>query len=96
MKKKVIPKVLVRSVMRLCERSKTRVGVDYELSEKFEVKKRMHQGSVTFLFTVVVDVATKMATESALDELLYADELVLMSETIERFGNKFLKWKEAF
>ena len=34
--------------------------------------------------------------ESALSELLYADELVLKSETVEGFRNKFVKWKEAF
>ena len=33
--------------------------------------------------------------EGALSELC-ADDLVLMSETIEGFKNKFLKWKEAF
>ena len=27
--------------------------------------------------------------------LLYADDLVLISETIEGLRNKFLKWKEA-
>ena len=27
--------------------------------------------------------------------MLYADDLVLMCETSERLGNKFLKWKEA-
>ena len=31
-----------------------------------------------------------------LSELLYADDLVLMSEIIDGLRNKFLKWKEAF
>ena len=31
----------------------------------------------------------------ALSELQYADDLVLMSETIEGLMNKFLKWKGA-
>ena len=31
-----------------------------------------------------------------LSELLYADDLVLMSETIKGLGNKFFNWKEAF
>ena len=35
-------------------------------------------------------------TEGALSELLYADDLVLMNETIEGLTNKFLKWKESF
>ena len=34
--------------------------------------------------------------EGALCELQYGDDLVLMSETIERLRNKFLKWKVAF
>ena len=34
--------------------------------------------------------------EVALSELLYAEDLVLMSETIVGLRNKFLKWKEAF
>ena len=36
------------------------------------------------------------APEGALSELLYADDLDLMSETIEGLRNKFLKWKEVF
>ena len=34
--------------------------------------------------------------EVALSELLYADDLFLISVTIEGLRNKFLKWKEAF
>ena len=37
--------------------------MDLQLSEEFEVKMRMHQGSVMshFLFAVVVDVVTEFA-----------------------------------
>ena len=34
--------------------------------------------------------------EGALNELLYADDLVQMSETIKGLRNRFLKWKKAF
>ena len=34
--------------------------------------------------------------EGALSELLYADDLVLMSDTIKGLRNYFLKWKEVF
>ena len=46
MRKKGIPEVLVRSVMSLYDGAKTRFRVDCELSEEFEVKVRMQQGSV--------------------------------------------------
>ena len=45
LRKKNIPEVLVRSVMRLYEGANTRVRVDSDLSEEYEVKVRMHQGS---------------------------------------------------
>ena len=34
--------------------------------------------------------------EGALNELLYADDIVLMNETITGLRNKFLKLMEAF
>ena len=63
MRKKGIPKVLVRSVMSMYEGAKTIVRVDSELSEEFDVKVGMHQGSVLspFFFAVVVDVVTEYA-----------------------------------
>ena len=72
--------------------------MDSELSDEFEVKVGMHQGSLlsSFRFAVVVDVVTECTRKGELRELLFADDLVLMSETIEGLGNKFLKWMEAF
>ena len=34
--------------------------------------------------------------DGALSELLYADDLVMMSETIEGAMDKNIKWKEGF
>ena len=71
--------------------------MDSELSEGFVVKVGMHQGSLLsqFLFAMVVDIATELAREGVLSELLYADHLVLISETIEGLRNNFLNWKKA-
>ena len=82
MRKKGIPDVLVRSVMSLYEGAKTRVKVDTELSEDFQVKMWMHQRSVlsAFLFAVVVDIVAELGRDDMLSELLYADDLLLMSE----------------
>ena len=43
-----------------------------------------------------MNVVTEFASESALCELLYAGNVVLLSETIECRRNKYFKWKEAF
>ena len=96
--KKEILDVLVRSVMSLYRGVKKMVRVDSELSEEFEVKVGMHQGSVLspFLFAVVVYVVTELAREGTLSELLCADDLAMMSGTTEGLRNKFLQWKEAF
>ena len=58
----------------------------------------MQQGSVLspFVFAVVVDIVTELAKEGELSELLYANDLVLMRETIMGLRNKFIKWMEAF
>ena len=44
-----------------------------------------------FLFTVVVDVVTKHTRGVVLSELLYVDDLVVMSEIIKVLRNKFSK-----
>jgi len=68
--------------MSLYEGSKTRVRVGSGLSEEFPVKVEIHQGSVLspLLFVIVVDVVTKCARKGLMNEILYADDLVLTSE----------------
>ena len=68
--------------------------MDSESSDEFEVKVRMHQGSVLspFLFAMVVDVIAGFAREGALSELLY--ELVLMSVTFRELSNKSLNGRK--
>ena len=72
--------------------------MDSDLSEEFEINVGMHQASVLspFPFALVVDVNTEFARVGALSELIYADDLVLISETIEELRDKFLKWKAVF
>ena len=98
MRKKGITDVFVRSVMSPYEGARTRVRVDSALSEELEVEVGMYQGSVLspFLFAVVVDVVTELARVGALSDLLSADNLVLMSVTMEGLSDRFSKWKQAF
>ena len=55
----------------------------------------IHQGSASsrILFAVTADVVIELARQGVLSELLYADNLIIMSETIERLKNKLRKWK---
>ena len=43
-----------------------------------------------------MDIISENAREGVMNEILYANDLVLMSESIEMLKEKFLKWKEAF
>ena len=64
--------------------TRTRVRVDSELSEEFEVKVGVQKRSVLspFLCAVVVDVVIELAQKGELNEFLYVDDLVLMNETM--------------
>ena len=51
----------------------------------------MHQGSVLspnspLIFAIVVVVVTEHASEGLMNEILYADDLVLISESLEDLG----------
>ncbi|XP_077862361.1 uncharacterized protein LOC144344061 [Saccoglossus kowalevskii] len=98
MRKRGIPETIVRAVMSLYEGAKTRVRVGSELSEEFEVKVGVHQGSVLspLIFVVVIDVVTESAREGLMREMLYADDLILMDDTMEGLREKFVKWKKSF
>ena len=83
--------------MSLCDGAKTRVRVGSAYSEEFEVNVGVHQGSVLspLLFAIVVDVVTENARRAEVNELIYADDLILMSETMEDLKKRFWNWKDA-
>ena len=78
--------------------AKTRVKVGGGHTEEFDVGVGVHQGSVLspFLFSIVLDVLSEDGRKDALYELLCADDLVLMAETIEELEAQFIRWKAAF
>jgi hypothetical protein len=73
---------LVGAVMHLYEGTKTKVKVGKSMSEAFNVYVGVHQGSVLppFLFAMLmVDVVCGDVMNGLLFEILYADDLVLMT-----------------
>ena len=56
----------------------------------------MYQGSLLlhFLYAVEVGAVNEFAREGELNELLYADDLFQMSETIDGLKNRFLNGRK--
>ena len=75
----------------------TVVGTDAGLSESFEVKVSLHQGSVLslLLFAAVMDVVSSEARSDLPSELLYADDIVIMAPTMEQLGRRVADWRSS-
>ena len=89
--------MLLQAVMSLYEGSRTEVRVGSGTAHEFGVRVGVHQGSVLSLliFAIVVDVVTEHAKEGLYNEILYADDLVLMSESLEDSRERFQRWRRA-
>ena len=76
-------------------RSRVRVGEGY--SEEFEVKVGVHQGSVLspLLFIIVLEALSREFRCGVPWEDLYADDLVIIAESLEECVRRLLVWKEA-
>ena len=73
------------------------VKIDARLSESFEVKVGLHQGSVVspLLFDVVMDVVSSEGRSGLPSELLYADDLLLMAPTMEQLDRCLAEWRAS-
>ena len=89
--------MLVQAVMSLYEGSRTNVRVGSGTPEEFGVRVGVHQESTLppLTFAIVVNVETKHAREGLLNKILYADDLVLMSESLEDLRERFQRWRSA-
>ena len=76
-------------------RSPVRVGEGY--SEEFEVKVGVHLGSVfsPLLFIIVLEALSREFRSGVPWEDLYADDLVIIAESLEACVRRLLTWKEA-
>ena len=88
---------LIRTVMALYTEFCTVVRTDAEMSERFEVKVGLHQGSVLgpLLFAAVMNVVSSEARSGLPSELLYADDLVFMAPTMERLRRRVAEWRAS-
>ena len=88
---------VIRTVIALYTEACTVVRTYAGLSESFEVKVGLHQGSVLspLLFAAVMDVVSSEARSGLPSELLYADDLVIMTPTIEQLGKRVAEWRAS-
>ena len=75
--------------------TKTRVKTKCGRTEYFEVKVGLHQGSAVSqpLFIITMDVLAEEARTKPPWAMLFADDLVLVSETAEEVEEELERWR---
>ena len=88
---------IVRLVQGMYANARSRVRVGEGYSEEFEVKVGVHQGSVLspLLFIIVLEALSREFRSGVPWEDLYADDLVIIAESLEECVKRLLTWKEA-
>ena len=73
------------------------VRTDAGLTESFDVKVGLHQGSVLsqLLFAALIDCVSSEARSGLPSELLYADDLVLIAPTRELLRRRVAEWRAS-
>ena len=97
LRRKGVLEYLEDGVISLYKGCKIVVLVDGELSSSFSLKVGVYQGPVSspLLFIMVMDVLTEDMRDGPLMELLYADDLVLCGESLNKVMDKYGIWKNA-
>ena len=97
MRKLGVDEWIVRLVQGMYANSRSRVHIGEGYSEEFEVKVGVHQGSVLspLLFIIVLEALSREFRAGVPWEDLYADDLVIITETLEECVRRLLVWKEA-
>ena len=87
---------IVRLVQGMYSNARSRVRVGEGYSEEFVVKVGVHQGSVLspLLFIVLEALSRKFRCGVPWEDL-YADDLVIIAESLEEYVRRLSMWKEA-
>ena len=85
----------VRAVQSMYANARSRVRVNGQLSEEFDVQVGVHQGSVLspLLFIMVLEALSREFRTGVPWELLYADDLVIIADSLEELIARFKVWK---
>ena len=88
---------IVRLVQGMYANAQSCVRVGEGYSEEFEVKVGVHHGSVIslFFFIIVLEALSREFRSGVHWEDLYADDLVIIAESLKECVRRLLTWKEA-
>ena len=91
-----VEKWLIHAIKVMYEKAKSCVCLNCQFSDKFNIKVVVHQGAVLspLLFIIVMEVLSREFKVGSPWELLYTDNLVLMTETLEDLKKKLTIWKD--
>ena len=86
---------LIRTIQAMCTNAKSSVRINGHFSSWFNVQVGVHQGSVLsqLLFITVTEALSRHFRTGCPWELLYADDLVIIAETLSELMEKFRVWK---
>ena len=84
-KKVGIPEWIVRVVQIMYQNARSHVRINKSYSDVFNVQISVHQGSVLnpLLFIIVLEALSREFRTDCPWELLYADDLVIISDTMD-------------
>ena len=87
----------IRVIQGLYNNARSRVRVNGQYSEEFGVGVGVHQGSVLspLLFILVLEALSREFRTGVPWELLYADDLVIMADTLQECIARLKVWKKA-
>ena len=97
MRKLGVKEWIIGLVQALYNGANCRIRVNGKLGQPFDVKVGLHQGSVLspLLFIIVLEALSKEFRTGCPWELLYADDLVIVSHSLADLQQRFDAWKSG-
>ncbi|XP_046994002.1 uncharacterized protein LOC124606081 [Schistocerca americana] len=97
MREQCVPCKYVRLVKEMYRGAMTQVRSSVGMAKEFPVIVGLHQGSALspYLFDLIMDVLVKDVKKEAPWNMMFADDVVLCEQNIDRFEEKLEDWRKA-
>ncbi|XP_046988074.1 uncharacterized protein LOC124593769 [Schistocerca americana] len=97
MREHCVPEKYVRLVKEMYGGAMTQVRSSVGMTKEFPVKVGLHQGSAlsAYTFDLIMDVLVKDVKKEAPWNMMFADDVVLCEQSIDRLEEKLEDWRKA-